>query len=719
MHARAKRGLGWLAAIGLVLSLAAPGRGEDVEQIGSLKWIPADASFYGSSLRMKEQIDIVLKSKAWAKLMSLPALQQAKQMLDVQLQSNPQAGMFLQHYNQPENKQLLGLLGAMFSEEVFVYGDSSWGSLVKALSESNSSMQFGQYSALLAGQAGDPSAQARGLLRGLSKSKDSLHLPTLVFGFKANDETAAKAQLKRLEELVKSLPLPPEHPLHKMIVAKTIGGGHFMTFQADGSMVPWDQIPVATFEEKPGEFKPLFDHLRAQKVRLALGYSHGYVFLTLGDSFEFLEKLGTGTKLSSRPEFKQVLAHADKRLTSVGYVSKEFRETAASGNMQTFTSLAEVGTQALDKLDLTADQKARITKDIAAFTEQAKAYQPKFGGAVSFAYMTDRGTEEYSYDWMTSNLDASKTLSLLDHVGGAPIFAAVGRTKSDPSNYEKFEDAIAKVYGYAVEIGLPRMPAENRAQVQMALEKLVPIVKKLSTTTKKCLLPGFADSQIGFVMDGKLEVARLHMTTPAFPKAMPFPELALLLGVSDAKLVRQAFSEYRTTLNELIAAVREINPMIPDFEIPEARSMELKSGTAYSYPMFGQLGLDPQIMPAAGLNDKVAVLAFAPDHVSRLLTATPLKVEGGPLADLKKARAAASSFNSPALIDLVAPWVEYAAKTAQESNGGQPDAQTMKGLMEQLHTVLDIMKVFKGSTSSTYFEGDAIVTHSETVVRDI
>ena len=153
--------------------------------------------------------------------------------------------------------------------------------------------------------------------------------------------------------------------------------------------------------------------------------------------------------------------------------------------------------------------------------------------------------------------------------------------------------------------------------------------------------------------------------------------------------------------------------------MPAAKSMEMKSGAVYTYPMFAQLGLDPQIIPSVGLNDSVAVFAFSPSHVERLLTEHTLKVDGGPLADLKKARAAATIYNAPALVDMLTPWAEFAANAGQAASGAQLDPQTQKGLMEQLHTVLGILKVFKGSTSSTYIEGDAVVTHSESVVRDI
>ena len=100
MCARKNRCLGWLAAVGLALSLAASGRAEGIDQVGSLKLIPADDSFYTSSLRMKEQLDIALKSKAWDKLKSLALVQQGMQMLLMQMQGNAQAAGFLQMLEQ-------------------------------------------------------------------------------------------------------------------------------------------------------------------------------------------------------------------------------------------------------------------------------------------------------------------------------------------------------------------------------------------------------------------------------------------------------------------------------------------------------------------------------------------------------------------------------------------------------------------------------------------
>ena len=83
------------------------------------------------------------------------------------------------------------------------------------------------------------------------------------------------------------------------------------------------------------------------------------------------------------------------------------------------------------------------------------------------------------------------------------------------------ETVVSKLYN-GIEISLPKVPAEQRPHVQQAIEKLVPIAKKLWKTTRDSFIPGFADGQIGVVIDSQLTVSR-YLSLPAFPKAMPIP----------------------------------------------------------------------------------------------------------------------------------------------------------------------------------------------------
>jgi hypothetical protein len=90
----------------------------------SLDWVPADAVFYSASLRLREQVEIVAHSNAWAKLTSLPAVQMGWQfaMFGLHRPGGPGDQMH-QFFAEPENHELLHLVLDGFSNEVFCYGD--------------------------------------------------------------------------------------------------------------------------------------------------------------------------------------------------------------------------------------------------------------------------------------------------------------------------------------------------------------------------------------------------------------------------------------------------------------------------------------------------------------------------------------------------------------------------------------------------------------------
>ena len=42
-----------------------------------------------------------------------------------------------------------------------------------------------------------------------------------------------------------------------------------------------------------------------------------------------------------------------------------------------------------------------------------------------------------------------------------------------------------------------------------------------------------------------------------------------------------------------------------------------------------------------------------------------------------------------------------------------------QAILKQVHTALEVLKCFRGVSSATYREGNATVTHFETVIRDL
>ena len=100
----------------------------------------------------------------------------------------------------------------------------------------------------------------------------------------------------------------------------------FLTLNLDGSMVPWDEIPFKDFEQKPGEFDEVVKRLKQLKLTFSVGIRGKYLLLGFGPSAEHLAVLGgAGKKLIDRPELKPLEKAAGKKLTSIGYASKDFR----------------------------------------------------------------------------------------------------------------------------------------------------------------------------------------------------------------------------------------------------------------------------------------------------------------------------------------------------------------------------------------------------------
>ena len=102
-------------------------------------------------------------------------------------------------------------------------------------------------------------------------------------------------------------------------------------------------------------------------------------------------------------------------------------------------------------------------------------------------------------------------------------------------------------------------------------------------------------------------------------------EPALVLGVSDAELLRKACVEYRAIFNGFIDAARSIEGShVPEnIRIPEPTVLSRDAGTLYTYPLPKEWGVNKNIVPNAGLSSSVAVVSINTEHTQRLLVATP------------------------------------------------------------------------------------------------
>ncbi len=712
-----------LAAVATAPAPAADTTPPDV----SAKLVPVDAPFYGAWLRNREQVEAFLNSRAFAELKTMPAVQMLWGLAQQQV---PQAGQLddlrKQYENSPFKESGDVLLDAL-SHEVFVYGGATWGDFADLTVRLMSAVRYGPMFAQLSGQAKglDPGQMQTSLALGVLKDNVNLiKVPDLVLGFKVSDAKKAKAQVDKLEQLLAGAAEQTEE-LKGRVKRARIGGGDFVTLELDGKLVPWDRVPFKDFEEKPGDLDALAKKLKALRLTVSVGVRDGYLLLAVGESTAALTKLnGPGKRLTDLAEFKPLLKHAGERLTSVAYASKGLRarmETTGEDVNDTLKMLRS----AVPASALTEEQGKKLAKHAEELAKDWKSLLPKSGASLSFSYLTDRGYEGYAHDWSTPvSADGSKSLTLLDHLGGRPVLAVVGRAKYDPAQYALLVKWVKIVYEYAEEVGVPRLEDEQKKQFEEWSKALKPLAKRLDDVTAKMLLPALADGQSALVLDAKWTSKEWFKGQPAPDKPLPMIEPALVVGVSDADLLEKAVAGYRSIVADFLAKARELAPgQVPEFEFPKAKARTAKDGKFYSWPLPAEAGLDARVAPTAGLGTKVAVLALSEGHAERLLTATPLKVQSKVLADAgTRPLAGLTVFDWPALVDAVAPWVEYGVVESVKARAGgneEDGKKAAEAILANVRPVVRLLKAFRGSVSVTYVEDGALVTHSETVFRDV
>jgi hypothetical protein len=710
--------LGALLAAAMLASAGPTLRAQDAVKTGSaLSLVPADTAFFATMLRNKEQMELLYKSNAYKTLRALPLVKEAHEKLMKEIGKDPNNPIAMYHafVKDKDNKELVDLLLEAVSDEIFVYGGKVWGDFIIAANRVNAAQQWGSLGGLVGG--GNPQqAQIRAVLRALQESRDKLRVPELIFGFKLQNPAKAANQMNRLEKILAGLTESVAPMLKGKISRKKAAGGDFVTLEVDGSMLPWENMPIKDYEEKKDEFDDLIAHGKKMTGAVSLGVKDGYLLFGITSSLADFEKLNlTGKSLAGVAEMKPLAGAAGKPLTGIGYVSKAFRDAAAQGSWDlegTGKSLKDILAKAEQ---ISAERKKAIEKDLDQLIADARKYKPVLGAQVSFDYMTPTGYEGYSYDY--SNHDSLKgvSLSLQNHFGGSPIFAAAFAFNPTGEYYANAVKWLKVVYGHAEGALMDVAPQEGKDEYQKFTKAIFPILQRFDDITRKQLLPAMKRSGLGIVLDGKWSSKQWHNQAPAMDKPMPAPELGLLLGITDADGFERAMTDYRKTLNELYEKVRDVVPNkenIPEFKIPAPEREKGANGVLLFYPFPDEAGLDKQFQPTVGIGKNVSVVALSKKHADRLMASTPLTMKSGPLSR-KGPLVGVAVLDWPALIDLAAPWVEFGMTTAPIPK------EKLNESLEQARVVFKVLKCFKGSTSASYLEDGKLVTHVEKVIKDL
>ena len=684
----------------------------------SLNWVPADAAFYSASLRGREQLEIIANSKAWQRLKSMPAVQMALQMADAQIgQEGGPLDMAKAMIELPENQELLALFGEMFSEESFMYADGNTTEVLELVFEAINGAQYAPLVERARGEENvdEETAQARAFLDTLAENSDKIHAPNVLFGFKIEDEKRAQTQIKRLEVLA-GLALKRQPEFKDRLKREDVAGASFLTFHIDGSLIPWDEVPWEKVEAEEGEYDQIREKLEEATLDISLGVLNGYLLLSMGESNEQIEKLGQGELLASRAELKPLLAAGDKRYTSINYVSEEFLQAIAT-TPEDVQELAKMAEFMLAEAELPEELEKRILEDADELAEDLSKVIPEVGAILQYSFLTSRGTESFTHNWTEQPyVDASKPLTLLNHVGGAPLLAAVTRGKPSPESYDTLVKWLKKGYGYYEEFGKPQIPEERREMAEKIEELLLPLAERADETTREKLMPALADGQLGLVLDAEWTSKQWHKEMEAADEPLPMLEVGIVAGVSDAELLKQALNDYRKIVNEALAGVKEIDPNAEEVQVPSPKSKSASEGSLYWYPLPDEIGLDDQVQPTLGISEDVVALSLSQGHTTRLLSNSPLKA-GGLLKTTDRKLGSAAFFDWAGLMGVVEQWVDYGSGVAMEQDTGA--AGQIGFIMQNVKIGFELLRTLRTVTSISYPEGDAWVTHTETHWQDV
>ena len=169
------------------------------EQAHSLRKVPADSAFYSASLRLKEQWDIFVGSKAYSKLMQIPLVQLAKMQASFQWQQSnePTIAQVRDYFDSPAGKDGIDVLHEMFSDEIFAYGSSNIADTIKLFMELNSMARTARVQAAAEGEDSHESAEQKMVDALTKKLSHGLKVPTVVVGFRIKDQKRARANWTR------------------------------------------------------------------------------------------------------------------------------------------------------------------------------------------------------------------------------------------------------------------------------------------------------------------------------------------------------------------------------------------------------------------------------------------------------------------------------------------------------------------------------------------
>lgn len=718
---------GTLAAAMLLVGVSPAAAQSDLSRETSLGLVPAEAAYYATSLHLKEQLDAVRNSAAFQKLktsflyqMAQSQLQMAWQSSDVELVRRLRNAL-----EEPENQELLEVLGDAMSRETFLYAGPGMTDALLLATELSQAMNRAQIEALREGREADEELIGSVVLEQMERHGQTLQFPELVIGFRVTDPAAVWRQVDRLEQWVRSA-LEADANLQQLaerMSRQEWDDAQLVVLELQGKDIPWEEAAEQLDDSRQQDvLRRVRQVVEPLSGTLAVGMVRDYLLLSIGPDLTHLQRLGQETPIWEHPRLAALRDHADQRIVSVRYTSQELTEVALQNARRQAEQTVQMMVAAmLHSEEIPEHLREEIREDAQKAAELWKSYIPRGGAQLAFSYLTETGYEGYQYQW-TENLvyDGSQQLSLLERAGPRPLFFTAARGKSTGKEMEAVAYAVRRADYYAREM-LKTRAAEQLERYTEARELFLPLLKQARDVFEEKLGPAFAAGESAVVIDVGAESSQWHAALPASDSPLPMIRPAVVCAVSDRQLAREGFEQlFRITQRAWLEG-RQHWPeaqQVPLERIPEPDVQQHDGHELFVYEVPWQVGEGAdRLAPNMGLSDQAMVLSLFPAHTLELLEshAPSLPAEW---SATDRPLAAASHLDWAGWVEAAEQWIGYGVSQWQASNQAQDNPMLQMGLA-QMDILTGVLKSFKGYSSITYLEDDALVKRYRTEFQDL
>ena len=672
----------------------------------ALDVVPVDAAFFASWSRQGEQFERLRESRAFAEFMEIPQVREVlgPVLLGEYDEENPNHVTMKQWLAQPFVQ--VGLEAV--SHEVFLYGDVSFTELVHQIQDMVASGRRHRLQALAAGKTAK-AADLEASLATVGKLGE-LRVPNLVFGFRVKDPLRARSQLMLLDMLTQLGLMRNDVPpwVRERYGHEAVQGQRFVTFKVDGSMLLMTGIK---FEE--GAAPELVAALKAALERVemvvAVGFLGDHVLVSIGDSTEHLEQFGKGDSLSGHADLGPLVELTDERLTSVRYVSSDYRAALAAkpGQVPELVELIRASTESDESLS--EETRVKVKEALAALEKEKRPGGTRPAAVLGFSYLTSSGYEGFRYGDAAQAPELDGPMRVLLHVGADPIVVSARRDWiGSVEDYGRFSDwlvSVARPVGQAIDAG-------NDEGVRYLWYQVCDLARQFDTIMGEQIVPVLAHGEAALVISATDRARKWHADMPAAEEPLPLPELGLVVETSDPEGllegVEDAYQVVQAGIRLVSDAAEEIPPLMPEIE-------DTAMGRLYYLAMWPELTrIDPDLLaPTAGLSDRWLVVTLRPKTATALLRRTgwiPAEFSAEEQARLTSLR----HVRPEGFVQIVLDWMGYV-----EENLTEEPSEEDAALLEAYRGALRLLGCWKSYTRSVSLDGERLVTHSVWRFEDV